>query len=211
MTSNKRKESTIKENEDTSIKTEIEKMKTEIELLKKQVTLLSTNKIRMYNLELKDIIKDVSQIHLNKKIREVANKYGLTVTTIAWEDTSRYKDSCFGRNISDLSIAVKYREEDVMMSIIKKENFTDKTVDVPIDNFQVTVGNQSHDKLRKISLKEYIKYIDYYTGTKIDNMLLDRDRHVLVSVQFQFLPVGSDVTEFNPKIYNYQNEGLFVF
>jgi hypothetical protein len=34
-------------------------------------------------------------------------KHGLTIMSTAWEDASRYKNSCWGNNITDMTLKVK--------------------------------------------------------------------------------------------------------
>jgi hypothetical protein len=43
------------------------------------------------------------------------------------------------------------------MPVIRKPNFSDITCDIPLENFRVSVGNESgSDNLQNITLKEYL-------------------------------------------------------
>lgn len=99
------------------------------------------------------------------------------------------------------------------MPVIRKPNFTDETADISIDNFNVTVGNERGDSLKRISLKDYLKDISKYTvknssqteNSNVKSMFLDRDNVVLCSSQFCVLPLQDGECEFNVQLYNYQS------
>lgn len=52
------------------------------------------------------ITSQVSSIYRNSQLSSLANKYGLNISSVTWEDTSRTKGSCYGDNISDMTLAV---------------------------------------------------------------------------------------------------------
>jgi hypothetical protein len=135
--------------------------------------------------------------------RSSAETRGLAINQVTWEDTGRFKGSCVGSNISDMTLSCKDRNQPV----IRKPNFSDVTADQPLDNFKVVVGNESGQPLRQIPLSEYLDNLHTYTGnSNIRSMRLDRDNSVLTSAQACVLvePSNSDVN-FCVQLYNYQS------
>ncbi|MCY2991487.1 MAG: hypothetical protein NTY19_26970 [Planctomycetota bacterium] len=149
----------------------------------------------------------------------LAMKHGLQVLNVTWEDTARYYNSAVGPNISDMTIQVQQRDLRsgeyalTCMPVIRFPNFSDLTGDVPLEQFQLLVGNQQGESLQKISLREFLgglrKYLtksDSWVG-EATSLLAPRDTHVLVSAQACFLPIPREgVAEFNPVLFNYQSQ-----
>lgn len=145
-------------------------------------------------------------------------KYDLRVLNVAWEDTGRFHGSAVGPNISDVTIQVqrplsgKDEFELSCMPVVRFPNFEDETTDVPLEEFQLLVGNESGKPLNKISLREFLADPRRYL-TKPDSwksleksLLAPRDSHALVSAQACFLPIPKQGrVEFNPVIFNYQS------
>ncbi len=81
--------------------------------------------------------------------RKLAGRHGLQVLNVTWEDTGRYKGSCVGPNISDMTIQVQQRDPRTgkysltCMPVIRFPNFSDKTGDISPESFCLLVGNQS--------------------------------------------------------------------
>jgi hypothetical protein len=162
----------------------------------------------------------VMNIVRNPTIRSQAEHLGLAVQSVSWEDNARYNQSSVGPCISDMTLAIpKSREKrdatDLYnwnpLPMIRYPNFADKTADVPINNFQITVGNETDEgSLKRIPLKEYLQNIGQYVKTT-DGVptkslyCLEKDENILTSAQFCLLPLASGTTEFNVRIYNYQN------
>lgn len=82
----------------------------------------------------KILAQKITSIVSNHKLKSLLNSYGLDAHTVCWEDTARNKNSCVGPNISDMTL----RAEGTNMPVIRRPNFTDITVDHPIDKFNVT-------------------------------------------------------------------------
>ena len=120
---------------------------------------------------------------------------------VSWEDTARSKNSCWGPNISDMTLTTGGR----IMPVIRKPNFADVSIDFPIDKLSVLVGNENNSNLKRISLKEYLKDINKYTSNKVKPMYLDRDDKILTSSQCCILPCETDKTDFSVNLYNYQS------
>jgi len=149
----------------------------------------------------------------------LAWKYHMHVLNVTWEDTGRFHGSCVGPNISDVTIQIQKRIEGkdeyqlTCMPVIRFPNFSDKTVDIPLDEFYVVVGNEKKGRpLDKITLKELLgdlrKHLtdpESWKG-KQRSLLAPRDTHALVSAQACFLPIPREgKAEFNPVIFNYQS------
>lgn len=149
--------------------------------------------------------------------RSLAKRHGLQILDLTWEDTGRYKGSCVGPNISDMTIQVAHEDAGgggriTCMPVIRYPNFSDKTADVTIDDVVVRVGNERGAALSSISLRAYLRELrthlhapTSWTGAET-SLLAPREQDVLVSAQACFLPVPpSGKAEFNPVLFNYQS------
>lgn len=144
----------------------------------------------------------VESMIFSAKVRDLATHHGLQISTVAWEDTGRTKGSCFGPNISDMTLCVGGRS----MPIIRKPNFSDLTSDQDIGAYTVNVGNEKGSALRSISLKDYLQNIESYSDIKVRGSLIAaRDTHVLTSAQACVLPLEHGKVEFGVRLYNYQS------
>jgi hypothetical protein len=146
----------------------------------------------------------------------LAAKHGLSVLNVTWEDTGRYKGSCVGPNISDMTIQVQQLDPATgkyfltCMPVIRYPNFEDKSADIKPEDFYLLVGNEKGKPLHKVTLREFLENIRSYMSTpdswkgNSTSLLAKRDSHVLVSAQACFLPVPQKgIAEFNPVIFNY--------
>jgi hypothetical protein len=147
-----------------------------------------------------------------------AQRRGLNVVNVMWEDTGRAVGSSLGPNISDLTLQVRYREAEgereigALMPVIRFPNFSDRTGDVPADKFFVRVGNHRDKKrLQTVPLTDVLKNIKKFASKPwtiegSGNLLAARDKHFLVSAQAVFLPIPKKgKAEFNPVVFNYQS------
>lgn len=150
--------------------------------------------------------------------QSLAQRLGLNILNITWEDTGRYKNSSVGPNISDMSIQVQQRNPGTgtydlsLMPVIRHPNFSDLSADVPLDQFFVLVGNEKGKDLKRVSLRELLGNLRSYLSEpnswkgRETSLLADRDTHALVSAQACFLPIPKGGTaEFNPVLFNYQS------
>lgn len=156
------------------------------------------------SLTLNQLCRKVVNLASDDTARQLAKKYGFDIMRVAWEDTARSKGSCYGPNITDMTLNVA----GVNMPVIRVPNFSDTSWDVSMTKINCVVGN--HDKcqqLRSCSLDNVLKQIwevtDLPFGT---NLYSSRDSHVLVQAQACFLPIaqGSDA-KFNITVRNYQS------
>lgn len=163
------------------------------------------------------MVKRVANMVESERAYTAASAYGLSILNVLWEDTGRWLGSSVGPNISDVTIEVEgWRKgkahRTYLMSVMRYENFTDKTADVKIDKILIPVGNQHGGQLELVTLKELLanpgQYLSHADKGRIkgDSLLAKRDTHVLVSAQHAFLPVPKDgKATFWPVIFNYQS------
>ena len=162
------------------------------------------------------IQKTVSMVR-NPEAQTLAQKFGLNILDVTWEDTGRFKNSAVGPNISDMTIQVQHKNPDDryslhLMPVIRFPNFSDKTADIPLEQMYVNVGNEKDKTLRKVLLKDVLKDLRQYLSKpkswkgKEKSLLAKRDSHVLVSAQAAFLPIPkAGLAQFNPVLFNYQS------
>jgi len=147
-----------------------------------------------------------------------AQRRGLGVVNVMWEDTGRSQGSALGPNISDLTLQVRFKEsadsgeQTALMPVIRFPNFTDRTGDVNASKFLIRVGNHRNtNQLETVSLREVLGNIKKFSAKPwtiqgSGNLLAGRDTHFLVSAQAVFLPIPKQgKAEFNPVVFNYQS------
>lgn len=148
------------------------------------------------------------------RVRSLAEKHGLDLLNLTWEDTGRFKGSSVGPNISDMTIQVKHGEERALMPVIRFPNFSDKTGDLDPSEFTLLVGNHEGQPLKRVSLREFLEYPSRYLSDpgswkkprRERTLIAKRDEKVLVSAQACFLPVPKQgKATFNPVLFNYQS------
>ncbi|HRY61938.1 MAG TPA: hypothetical protein P5266_07020, partial [Candidatus Fermentibacter sp.] len=165
-----------------------------------------------------EVVSSVAEMTWNYEVCDMASGFGLDVVNVTWEDTGRYYGSCWGPNISDLTIQVHhtdpYSGETALtcMPVIRYPNFYDLSADLDPDDFFLLVGNESGDELDPVSLTDYVDDLRSYLHDPSSwrggrsSLLADRDSVVLVSAQAVFLPIGENGTAtFNPVLFNYQS------
>jgi hypothetical protein len=148
---------------------------------------------------------------------DLARHRGLDVLNLTWEDTGRFKNSSVGPNISDMTIQVGYGQPDVVggarcMPVIRYPNYSDKSCDIDPSDFTLLVGNERGDRLRRVSLREFLETPTLFLSHPASwlgrhrSLIAPRDSHVLVSAQACFLPVPKEgKATFNPVLFNYQS------
>lgn len=147
-----------------------------------------------------------------------AQRRGLNVLNVMWEDTGRAQYSSIGPNITDLTLQVRYRqsrdeqEQTALMPVIRFPNFTDRTGDVSAQKLFIRVGNHRDKKnLRTVALTDVLRNLRGFSSKPWTiggngNLLSPRDTHFLVSAQAVFLPIPKEgKAEFNPVVFNYQS------
>lgn len=165
-----------------------------------------------------EVVQSVAEMTWDADVCGIAGRYGLDVVNVTWEDTGRYYGSCWGPNISDMTIQVHHsgpQGADTMltcMPVIRYPNFYDLSADLDPDDFFLLVGNERGEELSPVTLTDYIDGFRWYLhdpdswrGTR-SSLLADRDSLVLVSAQAVFLPIQeSGEATFNPVLFNYQS------
>lgn len=148
--------------------------------------------------------------HYGSEAHAFAQRAGLNISAVSWEDNARTKNSCWGPCISDMTLEV----ESLSMPLIKaSSNFEDETWDIEIDKIPLVVGNEDGTMLRTVTLKEYLKnFRDYlhapnkWPGTAKSLLVDGKDQHVITSAQACFLPMPAEGdAKFNIAIRNYQS------
>lgn len=148
----------------------------------------------------------VSSIVSHRPTQDLLKGNGLVALEVTWEDTGRSKNSCFGPNISDMTLVLKDGAK--LLPVVRKPNFSDITHDVPIENFRLCVGNEKSDREKKlVSLKDYLSNLSEYCPDAQAglNLYNERDSVVLVSTQCCVLPLQDGKTEFTAQLFNYQS------
>lgn len=166
----------------------------------------------------RQVVERTVSMAADPQAQAMAQRLGLNILNITWEDTGRYKNSSVGPNISDMSIQVQQRDPRTgtydlsLMPVIRHPNFADVSADVPLDQFFVLVGNEKGKDLRRVSLRELLGNLRSYLSEpnswkgRETSLLADRDTHALVSAQACFLPIPKGgIAEFNPVLFNYQS------
>jgi len=157
----------------------------------------------------KDLSKTVANIASNSELQNIAQNHNLSICNITWEDTGRFKGSCCGPNISDMTLRLD--KEDILLPVIRRPNFSDETTDIPIENFTLMVGNEiENGSLVQVSLKEYLEnkggFIKDPNDNAVESLLCkERDDVILTSAQYCILPLHKGTCEFNVHLYNYQS------
>ncbi len=151
-----------------------------------------------------DLVASITH-HYNTQL--LLQSHGLKATKITWEDTARTKNSCWGPNISDMTLITS--KNNALMPVIRKPNFADVTHDISIENFLVSVGNEKVSKqIKIIPLSEYLMDAKKYCGNENIGNLYDkeRDKNILTSAQCCVLPCKKGgKCEFNVQLFNYQS------
>ena len=163
-------------------------------------------------------IDKVANMVSDGAVRSGAQRRGLDLVNVMWEDTGRAQGSALGPNISDLTLQVRRRDPQTgnfmtaLMPVIRFPNFTDRTGDIPANRFFVRIGNEKKGKaLESVALADVLKDIRAFASVPDSikgsgNLLAPRDTHFLVSAQAVFLPIPKQgKAEFNPVIFNYQS------
>jgi hypothetical protein len=155
-----------------------------------------------------DVTNAVAAIANNSQLRTIANRYGLDINTITWEDMGRYKGSSAGPAISDLTL--KLAKSNRNLPIIRNPNFADRTADMPIGKFNVTVGNETKDTpLKSLPFKDFLEnkggHLKGTDGKPLKSLYCEAmDKNLLTSAQYCILPLNSGTCDFNVNLFNYQ-------
>ena len=110
----------------------------------------------------RETIMRTANMVADRQVQKLVKKHGLQILNLTWEDTGRYKDSCVGPNISDMTIQVGFERPDGMfevtcMPVIRFPNFSDTTADIDPGDFVLLVGNEKGKPLKRISLYDFLE------------------------------------------------------
>lgn len=155
----------------------------------------------------------VEALLADQKLHEALAKNGLSIQRVAWEDTGRSPNSCFGPNIADMTLRVleprtnaQTHTHAIDAPMIRTHNFKDVTTDLEMSKIKLTVGNEKEGTEKKvITLAEYLEKAGHYTANdKIKSLLKTGEDKVLAVAQCCVLPLKDGAVEFVPAIYSYQ-------
>jgi hypothetical protein len=162
------------------------------------------------------VVQKVASMTEDQRANDLVNETGLQLLNVLWEDTGRWEGSSVGPNISDVTIEVQMEDahgqkRTALMPVMRHDDFTDKTGDVPLAKLMIPVGN--HGKtgdLSYVSLRDFLAAPTQFMtlpgkgSIKGGSLLAPRDTHALVSAQATFLPVPKQgQATFWPVIFNY--------
>jgi hypothetical protein len=130
-----------------------------------------------------EVITKTTGMVRDRTVQRLAEKHGLHVLDVTWEDTARFEFSAVGPNISDMTIQVQHqmpgREDDELscMPVIRFPNFSGISGDLSPDEFFLLVGNEKGQPLEKITLHELLGNLRTYLHDPDSwKLLLRRDR-----------------------------------
>jgi hypothetical protein len=164
-----------------------------------------------------ETIRRVMEMTDDWELRERAQRYGLDIVNVMWEDTGRYIGSSVGPNISDLTLQVREpfgrdQGRTHLLPVLRYPNYSDTSGDVRMEKIWVRVGNQhARSKVVAVPLSELLGNLRAYLADPgslpgSGNFLAPRDTHVLTSAQHVFMPLPkTGKAEFTPVLYNYQS------
>jgi hypothetical protein len=72
---------------------------------------------------LEEVIERVAQMPRDKRSRDIASRYGLEISRVAWEDAGRSKGSEWGPCVSDMTLDVN----GTALPLIRYPNYEDLT------------------------------------------------------------------------------------
>lgn len=159
-------------------------------------------------------IERVEQLVWDAESQALAQKHGLSLVNVTWEDTARTKQSVWGPNISDMTIGVRDSHDQLHpMPVLRFDNYTDETVDLDPSRFLVSVGNEQGGTLEAVTLEDVLKDTrgflhDRHSWKGSEGSLWSKrdGAGVIVSAQATLLPVPREgQATFTPVIYNYQS------
>jgi hypothetical protein len=150
----------------------------------------------------------------NATCNKLADKHGLQINSVSWEDNARDKNSSFGPCITglftnqiksnNLDMTLQLQDPHARLPSIRHPNFADLTWDVPIEQIPLIVGNEVDEtgQIRySVTLREYLSnFPSYLTNPKSFNgksqsLLKSGEKCVVMSSQACFLPVPIGVCD----------------
>lgn len=149
--------------------------------------------------------KIVNGLGQNRSFVEQLKRSGYEIMRVAWEDTSRTKGSCWGDNITDMTL--KLANHPQSLNLIRKPNFADNSFDVLANSLRVPVDPKN--PANSVTFDEFLANITKYVpGLQTKGSLLaERDKHLLANSQVCVLPLNRGSVDFGVDIYNYQSHG----
>src|SRR5688500_15501639 len=128
-------------------------------------------------------IHKTAQMVGDQQAQQLAQRHGLNILNVTWEDTGRYKGSAVGPNISDMTIQVGAQDPQTRqfsvtcMPVIRHPNFSDVSCDIDPHEFTLLVGNHKGRPLKRVSLYEFLAEPTNYLSKP--NSWLGRNKSLL--------------------------------
>jgi hypothetical protein len=163
------------------------------------------------------VVGAVASMVSDPDARRAAERHGMQLLNLLWEDTGRWQGSALGPNISDLTIEVRSGDARArrlaLMPVLRFPNFADRTADVRLDRIWLRVGNEREGSREEVvTLRDFLadpaRWLSRPGAGRISggSLLAPRDTHALVSAQATFLPVPREgKATFHPVVFNYQS------
>jgi len=137
-----------------------------LKLIAVLAVVLTPGKRAPVNQDYDTVVNRVAEMVWDGQVWDMASEYGLDIVNVTWEDTGRYYGSCWGPNISDMTIQVHHGSPDnptlTCMPVIRHPNFHDLSADIDPDHFYLLTGNEYGQDLEPVSLTEYVENLRYY-------------------------------------------------
>jgi hypothetical protein len=164
-----------------------------------------------------EVVGAVASMVSDPDARRAAERHGMQILNVLWEDTGRWHGSALGPNISDVTIEVRSDDAQArrlaLMPVLRFPNFADRTADVRLDRIWLRVGNErAGGREEVVTLRDFLadpgRWLSHPGAGRIagGSLLAPRDTHALVSAQAAFLPVPREgKATFHPVIFNYQS------
>jgi hypothetical protein len=163
------------------------------------------------------VVEAVASMVSDPAARQAAERRGMRILNVLWEDTGRWEGSALGPNISDVTLEVRTADARgrrlALVPVLRFPNFSDRTADVRLDRIWLRVGNEREGAPEAVvTLREFLADPARWLSRPGDgriaggSLLAPRDTHALVSAQAAFLPVPREGrATFHPVLFNYQS------
>ena len=132
-----------------------------------------------------------------RAINAHAGSKGFSCVTVSWEDSHRFLDSCWGNNISDVTIRQRNGQ---LLYTLRSQNFNERLEYVSAKDIDVVVGNYIGSSKHAITLEEYLR--DFWAqgnrlGVPHGVNLYNENTDTKFSIRFQtvFLPMKKKTIE----------------
>jgi len=136
------------------------------------------------------------------KKKELFKSCGLDIVNQSFLDLAREKDTINGKYLIDCNFEL----DDEIMPIIRKSNILDISIDKKIENCEIFDNDYELLNINESRLETYLKSIN------LNNLLIDRDSHIICSSQIILLPFLDNLEpKINFKLYSPKHKILVIY